>query len=487
MIFESFKLAISSLLSIYSVNWIFLKVLKIAKMKGIVDSPNLRKIQKSPVPVLGGLAVFFGVLMGMLLFCSINEDKKDFLSPLLLSSGILLFLGAMDDILNLTPKSRLVIEIVVILGMIYYSGICIDSLHGLWGVNSFSWWIAVPLTVFAGVGIINAYNMVDGVNGLSSGLCISCSLIYFCVFFEREDYLDCALAICFGASLLPFFLHNVFGKRSRMYIGDSGTMVMGIFMTWFTIVILNSENNNYIGNGDPLISNRSFGAVAFVLSVASVPVFDALRVITMRLFLGRSPFVGDKTHLHHIFLITGFSHLFTAISEILINVVVVLSWYLSYYFCLSIELQLYVSIVASLLCVCGTYFILRRHATRRSSLFYLITKISACTQLEHKKWWIRLQQLLDRDAFEDYRLIIVNRKNKSIDDLTKIELFESSIVNYMQGRNAVKLSDLRDEGLVEDQYFEIVIASLVEKNVLECLKRDMLGKIEIVHIVKGSI
>ena len=155
-----FKLILSALFTIYSVKWIYLKILKIAKIKDIVDNPNVRKLQKTPMPVLGGLVVFFGLLMGLMLFYALTSGEYTISSPLIIGAGVLLFFGAMDDILNLTPKSRIIIEIVTILGLIFGSGMCIDSLYGLWGINNFSWWIAVPLTVFAGVGIINAYNMM---------------------------------------------------------------------------------------------------------------------------------------------------------------------------------------------------------------------------------------------------------------------------------------------------------------------------------------
>ena len=143
---------------------------------------------------------------------------------------VMLYTGALDDIIGLAPKTRFIIEILVILGMILSTGICIDSLHGLWGVDDFSWWIGVPLTVVAGVGIINAINMVDGVNGLSSGLCITYCVLFGTLFVVIGDIPNAVLAFVMGGALVPFFIHNVFGDRSRMFIGDAGTMVMGIMM-----------------------------------------------------------------------------------------------------------------------------------------------------------------------------------------------------------------------------------------------------------------
>ena len=165
---------IATIVAFAAVNWVYFKILKIAFDKNLVDNPDARKLQKSPVPVMGGMAVYFGVLMGVLsgavLHAIVKDPSTTHLLSVMCSMSVMLYVGAMDDILGLTPLSRLVIEVLTMLGLIYASGMCLDTFRGMWGIYEFSWWLAVPLTVFAGVGIINAVNMIDGVNGLSSGL-----------------------------------------------------------------------------------------------------------------------------------------------------------------------------------------------------------------------------------------------------------------------------------------------------------------------------
>ena len=163
MVEQIIILLLPAIASLVSVNWIFLKILSIAKRKGLVDNPNSRKLQKNPVPVLGGLAVVFGLLSGMAVYVAVcmilNTSVTTMgvsLLPIILCCSIMLYVGSLDDILGLTAKSRLIIEVLTMLVLIFGSGLCVDSLHGLWGVENFSWWIAVPLTVFAGVGMINA-------------------------------------------------------------------------------------------------------------------------------------------------------------------------------------------------------------------------------------------------------------------------------------------------------------------------------------------
>lgn len=401
------SILVPALSALLAVRWIYFKILKLAKEKGLVDNPDARKLQKFPVPVLGGLAVFFGVTFGMLTGCALyytlNEDitgqATEFTSTrliqVMLAMSVMLYTGSLDDILGLSPRTRFVIEILVILGIVLSSGACMDSLHGLWGVHDFSWWMAVPLTVFAGVGIINAVNMVDGVNGLSSGLCITCSALFGVVFLYIGDIANAILAFTMAASLLPFFVHNVFGDKSRMFIGDAGTMIMGILMTWFVICIISSGGYACLIFDDVCI-------VAMVLAFMSVPVADTLRVMTMRVFKGKSPFSPDKTHLHHAFVAMGVSHSITALSIILINLAVVGTWYVAVKTGASLECQLYSVIIVAAILVWGSYIFLEHESRSSSRKAQWLRNFSIRTHLGRKEWWQRFTYFLDAPEFDEH-------------------------------------------------------------------------------------
>ena len=271
--------------------WVFKKVLKIAKLKNIVDNPDGRKIQRVPVPLLGGVAVFFGMVVAFAaagLFFDISN-----MFAMLCVMSIMLYLGMMDDILGLSPRLRFFVEILVVLLLVFCNDYSINNLHGLWGVYEMSPWIAVPLTVFACVGIINAINLIDGVNGLSSGYCIVTCCIFGTVFIATGDSDRASLAVLSIGALIPFFCHNVFGFKSKMYIGDSGTLLMGIIMSSFVINALKTDS--------AIVATMpsNFGVVPFTLAVLAIPVFDTLRVMTSRLMKGVSPFTPDRNHLHH--------------------------------------------------------------------------------------------------------------------------------------------------------------------------------------------
>ena len=391
---KAIPLMVAALMALFSVRWIFFKILYIAKAKELVDKADARKLQTKPVPVMGGIAVFFGVTLGLLAgyaAAGILGMPVDLtLLPVILAIVVMIYVGAMDDAVGLTPRSRFVIEMVTVLGLIFSSGACIDTFHGLWGIGTFSWWYAVPLTVFVGVGIINAVNMIDGVNGLSTTLCLLSCLFFGGVFLRSGDNANALLAFCLAAALLPFILHNVFGYYSKMFIGDAGTMMMGMVLVWFTICLLRSDSPY------PYYEQaNNVNLIAFALAVLCVPVFDTIRVMFLRIVHGKSPFMADKSHLHHMFIQVGTSHFITMLTEVLIMLVVMTVWTLSVYFGASPAWQLYIVVIAAAVLVWGIYALLSYHIQRDTKFLHKLAAFSVYTHLGGKKWWRRLAQGLD--------------------------------------------------------------------------------------------
>ena len=372
---------LSSLVALFSVSQVHSKILRIAKARNLTDNPGERKLQRHPVPMLGGIAVFMGVICGLGMACTMADLTLIF--PIVMMMAAMLYIGALDDLTGLSPIFRIIIEIFAVLVLIYGSGMCIDNFNGLWGIYQIPWTIAVPLTVFAGVGIINSINMIDGINGLSSGLCIACSLYFGANYLHLGDIPNSVVAFTMAFSLMPFLVHNVFGSKSRMFIGDAGTMMMGILLTWFVIRYLSFYG---VERGLP----GGLCPIANSISILSVPVFDTLRVMTMRMIQGRSPFSPDRTHLHHAFVDCGFSHVFTAISEIIIGLVVFLTSNIAYWLDYSAEIQLYLVILAGAIFVWGTYFVLGRLKKSRGFKYFALR-----THFERRGWWLVYQDWLD--------------------------------------------------------------------------------------------
>ena len=369
--------------------FIYPKVLRIALEKNIVDNPDARKLQRVPVPVLGGAPGFFGVIAGLCcadLFFDCSE-----LFPVVVAMVIILMVGIIDDIINLSPRVRFMIEILLVLFLGYATGNMIDDFHGLWGVHHVSAWLSVPLTVIAGVGIINAINLIDGVDGLSSGFCIQSCLLFGAVFYLCGDIPMLVLALLCVAALLPFFFHNVFGLRSKMFIGDGGTLVMGVLAATFVMRILSSH-------ASAVIVDERLGLIPFTLAVMCVPVFDTLRVMTARIVRGHSPFKPDKTHLHHLFIDLGFSHIGTTVSILTLNLSVVVFWWISYLIGGSIEVQFYLVLVLSVLVTFVFYRYMRLQIKGNTAVYRFMNVIGRKTHIKQQGCILRFQRYLDRVA-----------------------------------------------------------------------------------------
>ena len=383
------KVLLPAGVSLVAVFWIFFKVLRLSIEKNLVDNPNARKLQKTPIPVMGGMAVFFGVLCASLLSCCLFDCNH--LIPIYIGMGLMLYLGILDDLLGLTPFIRLLIEVGSLLAIIFGGGGCVDSLHGLWGINEIPWWIGVPLTVFAGVGIINAMNMIDGVNGLSSGLCVACATMFGIALYRGGDIPDAALCFSMAAALCPFIIHNVVGKTSKMFIGDAGTMVMGVLMSWCVIQVLRQDTLAKWG----AYSEKGMCLIALVLAILAIPVMDTLRVMTMRLIHGKNPFSADKTHLHHILFKYSGSHSLTAASEICLNFLIVLIWAIAYKLHTSIDVQFYVVFFSAALIVWGLYFFLYGQDIRNTKKKKNLRILMKSVRQGDSSWWYKLQKFVD--------------------------------------------------------------------------------------------
>lgn len=370
--------------------WIFKKVLKIAKLKNIVDNPDARKLQRVPVPVLGGIAVFFGIVVTFAV-AGVFFDISNMFAVICVMT-IMLYVGTMDDIIGLTPKMRFLIEIIVVLLLIYCNSYSINNFHGLWGIYEIPQWIAVPLTVFACVGIINAINLIDGVNGLSSGYCIVTCLIFGFAFLLTGDVDRASLAILSVGALIPFFCHNVFGKDSKMFIGDGGTLLMGTIMSSFVINALKTSSTI------SAVAPENFGVIPFTLAVLAIPVFDTLRVMTARIVRGTSPFNPDKTHLHHLLIDLHFSHVGTTVTEILTNLLVVAAWYISFIAGASIDVQLYIVIICGMGITFGFYRFARVQERKKNGIYRLLTRIGDSTHVGHTRWFGWLTRVLDKNC-----------------------------------------------------------------------------------------
>jgi len=338
----------------FAASWlIYRPILKIAKDKNMTDNPDARKLQKKPVPVLGGIAVFFGIVVGLCYFKTMLNYVSLF--PLLGGMVIMLYVGTIDDISDLSPWIRIAVEIGVALLLIYGNHRVINTFDGLWGIWRLPVSVAVPLSVLTVVGVVNATNMIDGIDGLVTSMSIFACACFGLIFFLSHDYSYSALCAVLIGALLPFLFHNVFGDESKMFIGDGGTMMVGIALSAMVIEVMCGHLR--LRRFQPTFD---FNYVCCTLSVMAMPVFDTLRVMVSRISRGVSPFHADNNHFHHLFVKAGFSHLRISLIMVALNTAIVGIWLLSWWLGASDNLQFIVVVAAALMVDVGVAAIMKR-------------------------------------------------------------------------------------------------------------------------------
>lgn len=374
----------------FAATWlVFRPLLRISLKGGITDNPEARKLQKIPIPVLGGAAVFFGIMVGMSFFKTMHTYTTLF--PVVSAMVIMLYIGIIDDSLGIKAWKRFLLELGVGLLVIYGNRYYIRNFQGLWGIDSLPIVPGIILSVIVFVGIVNAINMLDGIDGLSSSFCTMICAIFGLVFFLAHDYSYAGLAAVSIGAILPFFLHNVFGLKTKMFIGDGGTMVIGTMISSMVFELLRGSFHTQITK----YTGLDFSLIAFSLSVLAIPVTDTVRVMCERVFKGISPFNPDKRHLHHLFIDLNFSYIFTTIIENVLAVFVIAAFIISYAAGASVEVQLYTVIAAALLADVGVSLLLRRWARSDTDFTRALRCYAERSHIERKGIWRRLQLLID--------------------------------------------------------------------------------------------
>ena len=356
------------LISLAVASLVYRPILRFAKRRKLFDNPEERKLQRKPIPVMGGFVVFLGAMAGSLSYWFQYHSWA--IIPIQVAMLLMLLIGAWDDIKGLSPMLRFVIEVAIVVALALVNGYPINDLHGLWGIHEISPWIAWPLTVIGCVGIINAINMIDGIDGLSSGICIMAFGFYSWFFFRAHDFVRAALGVSMAGALIPFFIMNVFGKRSKMFIGDAGTMMLGIALCDMVMAML-TKGSACAERFD----DTGLCLIAYAYAVLAIPVCDTVRVMFGRICRGESPFHPDKTHLHHAFIDYGFHHLETSLLEIILNMLVLLTFGILVRSFLPMKWQLYGVVAASIAICFGLYWMLgrRKRIANRIKELYGVT------------------------------------------------------------------------------------------------------------------
>jgi UDP-N-acetylmuramyl pentapeptide phosphotransferase/UDP-N-acetylglucosamine-1-phosphate transferase len=271
-------------------------VVRVSKAKNLFSSsPG----QQNQVPNLGGISLFIGITISSLI--SLSDLPFPDLRYILIAMITLFFTGLKDDILVLSPPKKFIAQIATALILIVLGNIRISNLHGIFGLYEIDYIFSVIFSLLIIVAITNAMNLIDGIDGLAAGLGIMIAGIYGSSFLNSDHIRYAIVCFAIAGSLSAFFIYNVFGKTNKIFMGDTGSLVLGILVAILTI------KYNEFALKSPGLSLKTSPAIS--LAVIAIPLFDMLRVFGSRLLQRKSPFSPDMGHIHHKLLKLGYSHL----------------------------------------------------------------------------------------------------------------------------------------------------------------------------------
>lgn len=268
-------------------------LMRLAPSLGLVDHPGGRKDHAGAIPLVGGIAIYTALLAAMLA-TGIAAQSVAMLAAL----AIVLVTGVADDLHDLKPLPKFAAQIAACLVMIYAGGVELRSVGNLagWGVIGLSVF-ALPMTIFAAVGVINAINMMDGMDGVAGSLALGAFGWYAAVAALQGLAVLEMVTMMFCAALAGFLVFNMrfqWQQRARIFLGDGGSMVLGFALAWLAIDLTHGPG-------------RSFPPIC-ALWVLLLPLADCVSLMSRRVRAGKSPFVADREHLHHYLAARGFSH-----------------------------------------------------------------------------------------------------------------------------------------------------------------------------------
>ncbi|RYF86734.1 MAG: undecaprenyl/decaprenyl-phosphate alpha-N-acetylglucosaminyl 1-phosphate transferase [Chitinophagaceae bacterium] len=272
-------------------------VIRVADEKSLFDKPDSRKLHTKAISSLGGVGIFIGFFLSILLFVSTSIHPE--FQFLLAASLLTFFLGIKDDILVLSASKKFLGQLVAAAIVIHMADIRIDSMHGFFGIYSLPDYVSYPLSYITIIVIVNAFNLIDGVDGLAGSLGMLTTAV-FGIYFTLANMPSYAmLAFALTGSLAAFLAYNY--HPAKIFMGDSGSLLLGLINAVLVIKFITVADST--AGSFPLTSSVAIG-----FSILLIPLLDTLRVFSVRIARGRSPFSPDRNHIHHLLLDRGLNH-----------------------------------------------------------------------------------------------------------------------------------------------------------------------------------
>ncbi|MCH8330844.1 MAG: undecaprenyl/decaprenyl-phosphate alpha-N-acetylglucosaminyl 1-phosphate transferase [Bacteroidetes bacterium] len=280
-------------------------LITLATEKHLHDEPNYRKKHAHTTPTLGGIAIFAGILISYTFW--VDDSDFIFFKYTLISIIILFFIGIKDDIIGLSVIIKVVTQIVAALIIIIFADIRLTNLNGVFGIYEIEYYASFYLTLIMMIGITNSFNLLDGVDGLASGIAFIISGILSIWFFYSGFFAYSILGFALAGALLGFLKYNF--SPARIFMGDTGALLLGFLISILIIVFveINIYKENLIGGHFPINFDIIAASPAIAIAMIIVPLFDTIRVMIIRIINKKSPFSPDRSHIHHLLKDLGMS------------------------------------------------------------------------------------------------------------------------------------------------------------------------------------
>jgi UDP-GlcNAc:undecaprenyl-phosphate GlcNAc-1-phosphate transferase len=294
-------------------------VIRVAQKKNLIDIPGHRAAHEKPTPSLGGIAIFAGTVFAITMWTPFRYFAG--LQYILCAMMVIFLIGAKDDIMPMSPMRKLGGQFVAAAILAVKADVIITTLYGLFGIEQLPYWVGLIFSIFVIVLIINAFNLIDGINGLAASLGILISLVFGTWFFLIERVELAMVAFALTGALIAFLKYNY--TPADIFMGDTGSMLVGLVCAILANKFLESHNS-YFSEVLPekpflaIYEMKSVPAIAF--GVLIIPLFDTFRVFMTRIIRGQSPFSPDKRHIHHLLLDAGLSHMQGTGVLVLVNI-----------------------------------------------------------------------------------------------------------------------------------------------------------------------
>lgn len=274
-------------------------IIHIAKKKNLVDVPDERRSHQVITPSLGGIGIFAGMIFSILMWTPFEYFGD--LQYILCSFIIIFLIGAKDDIDPLSPGKKFLGELLAAAILVFKAKIRLTSLYGILGIYDLPEVASIILSIFTFIVIINAFNLIDGINGLSASIGILISLVLGFWFFQVDRLEIATVAAALVGATFAFLRFNI--TPAQIFMGDTGALLIGLVSAILSILFIELHKN--IPPSDYYFPS----APSFAIAILILPLFDTLRVFVLRILDGKSPFFPDRRHIHHLLIDLGLSHM----------------------------------------------------------------------------------------------------------------------------------------------------------------------------------